>query len=209
MPRTRPRDLRVVEGELKVLEGRTEEIDTRRRFQKADLDSKRSLYDGMIDRGEERAGTGLLEHGRPAGREGARRPFRMELEKDKAKLDREESREGEAAGLRRRPQEREGAADARGGSRARVIEQKDALYGGPLHWYSKPMAFLRSLPGIDIMPPTKIQQLSLPELTINYNFKEVPRYDRCGTCHQGIDRIGYDKDAHGEEMPRCSGRTRS
>ena len=62
------------------------------------------------------------------------------------------------------------------------------------------MAFLRSLPGIDIMPPTKIQQLSLPELTINYNFKEVPRYDRCTTCHQGIDRIGYDKDAHGEEM---------
>ena len=50
------------------------------------------------------------------------------------------------------------------------------------------MAFLRSLPGIDIMPPTKIQQISLPELTINYNFKEVPRYDRCTTCHQGIDR---------------------
>jgi cbb3-type cytochrome oxidase cytochrome c subunit len=34
-------------------------------------------------------------------------------------------------------------------------------------------------------------------LTINYNFKEVPRYDRCATCHQGIDRIGYDKDADG------------
>ena len=26
------------------------------RFKKAELDSKRSLYDGMIDRGEERAG---------------------------------------------------------------------------------------------------------------------------------------------------------
>ena len=62
------------------------------------------------------------------------------------------------------------------------------------------MAFLRSIPGIDIMPPTKIQQISLPELTINYNFKEVPRYDRCATCHQGIDRIGYDKDADGKAM---------
>ena len=59
------------------------------------------------------------------------------------------------------------------------------------------MAFLRGLPGIDLMPPTKIQQISLPELTINYNFKEVPRYDRCTTCHQGIDRLGYDKDADG------------
>ena len=50
------------------------------------------------------------------------------------------------------------------------------------------------------MPPTKIQQISLPELTINYNFKEVPRYDRCTTCHQGIDRLGYDKDADGKPM---------
>ena len=50
-------------------------------------------------------------------------------------------------------------------------------------------------------PPTKIQQISLPDLTINYNFKEVPRYDRCTTCHQGIDQIGYDKDASGKPMP--------
>ena len=83
----------------------------------------------------------------------------------------------------------------------RTIEQKDALHGGPLHWYSGPMAFIRSLPGFDMMPPTKIQQISLPELTINYNFKEVPRYDRCMTCHQGIDRIGYDKTADGGKMP--------
>ena len=82
-----------------------------------------------------------------------------------------------------------------------LIAQKDALYGGPLNWYSAPMAFLRSLPGIDIAPPTKIQQISLPDLTINYNFKEVPRYDRCQTCHQGIDRTGYEKDAAGKDMP--------
>ena len=62
------------------------------------------------------------------------------------------------------------------------------------------MAFFRSLPGIDLMPPTKIQQISLPELTINYNFKEVPRYDRCTTCHQGIDRLGYEKAADGQPM---------
>ncbi len=65
------------------------------------------------------------------------------------------------------------------------------------------MAFFRGLPGIDLMPPTKIQQISLPELTINYNFKEVPRYDRCTTCHQGIDKLGYDTPPPGvEKMPR-------
>ena len=83
---------------------------------------------------------------------------------------------------------------------ARVIEQKDALYGGPLHWYSQ-------ADGVSAQPPRHRHHAAdqdpaaqPPELTINYNFKEVPRYDRCATCHQGIDRIGYDKDAHGEEM---------
>ena len=80
----------------------------------------------------------------------------------------------------------------------RLIEQKDELYGLG-GWWAGANAFLRDLPGIDIMPPTKIQQISLPELSINYNFKEVPRYDRCQTCHQGIERPGYDKDAKGDD----------
>src|SRR5439155_776511 len=55
----------------------------------------------------------------------------------------------------------------------RLIEQKDAQYFGLLAWF-------RSLPLMDFAaPPAKIQQISLPDLTINYNFKEVPRYDRC------------------------------
>ena len=91
---------------------------------------------------------------------------------------------------------------------ARVIEQKDALYGGPLHWWSQPMAFMRSLPGFDIMPPTKIQQLSLPELTINYNFKEVPRYDRCATCHQGSTASVTTRMPTVKRWRRFSSRTR-
>ena len=40
--------------------GTTERLDTQRRFKKAELDSKRSLYDGMIDRGEEREARAYL-----------------------------------------------------------------------------------------------------------------------------------------------------
>ncbi len=47
-------------------------------------------------------------------------------------------------------------------------------------------------------PPVKIQQITLPELKINYNFKDVPRFDRCTTCHLGIDRVGYDVMADGK-----------
>jgi cbb3-type cytochrome oxidase cytochrome c subunit len=197
----RARDLRTIDGELKLLEGKTEDVDTRRRFQKAALDSKRSLYDGMIDRGEEREARAYLS----ADVQQAERELNdlsLNLEDVKAKLSSKKAEKEKLLGfvddLKKEKERLTREADRV----ARVIEQKDALYGGPLHWYSKPMAFLRSLPGIDIMPPTKIQQLSLPELTINYNFKEVPRYDRCMTCHQGIDRGDYDKDAHDQEMTK-------
>ncbi len=33
-----------------------------------------------------------------------------------------------------------------------------------------------------------VAQIWLPELTINYNFRQVARSDRCITCHQGIDK---------------------
>src|SRR5207244_2705654 len=44
--------------------------------------------------------------------------------------------------------------------------------------------WIRTLPIIEAFsPPTKIQQFTLEEYPINYNFKYVTRYDRCTTCH--------------------------
>ena len=34
-----------------------------------------------------------------------------------------------------------------------------------------------------------VEQIWLPELTIDYNFQDVARFDRCITCHQGIDQV--------------------
>ena len=134
------------------------------------------------------AGTSLSFDGRGADRARARATFRRSSKTAQAELKGQEGREREAAGQRRRARKGEGTAHARG----RPREAGDRTERRSLRWpaalVQQPMAFLRSLPGIDLVPPTKIQQLSLPELTINYNFKEVPRYDRCQTCHQGIDR---------------------
>jgi mono/diheme cytochrome c family protein/cbb3-type cytochrome oxidase cytochrome c subunit len=54
----------------------------------------------------------------------------------------------------------------------------------------------RALPILDAFEsPTKIKQVWLPDLTIEYgSFKEVPRYDRCVSCHLGIDRANYDPE---------------
>jgi cytochrome c2 len=43
------------------------------------------------------------------------------------------------------------------------------------------------LTGLRPQPPA-IEQIWLPELTIDYHFRRVARSDRCTTCHQGIDK---------------------
>ena len=53
---------------------------------------------------------------------------------------------------------------------------------------------IRTLPIVDgFATPTKINQIVLNELPIDYSFKQVPRYDRCMTCHLGIDRGMFEK----------------
>jgi len=48
---------------------------------------------------------------------------------------------------------------------------------------------LLGLPFIDAFGrPLAIDQIWLPELTIDYNFRDVGRFDRCVTCHQAIAR---------------------
>jgi len=37
--------------------------------------------------------------------------------------------------------------------------------------------------------PLTVDQIWLPDLTIDYNFRQVARFDRCATCHQGIDKL--------------------
>ncbi len=56
---------------------------------------------------------------------------------------------------------------------------------------------IRTLPVIDAFAsPTRINQISLNDLTIEYGtFKEVPRYDRCTSCHLGIDRAMFSPDS--------------
>lgn len=45
------------------------------------------------------------------------------------------------------------------------------------------------LPIIDAFGrPLKIDNLWLPQLTFNNNFRDVARFDRCTTCHQGIEK---------------------
>ncbi len=176
--------------EIKSIEGQFADLDTKKRFQKAELDSLRSLYDGMIDRGEDAAARRYIQSTIvPA--EKALNEFTVAYQ---AKSNEFESAKKELKAL-------EGNVDVLVKEKDRLeldvnrvkrtLADKDKVYGeGSI--INKMAAVIRGLPGLDVAaPPQRIQQISLPELTINYNFKEVPRYDRCTTCHQAMDKLGY------------------
>ncbi|GIW86769.1 MAG: hypothetical protein KatS3mg108_1093 [Isosphaeraceae bacterium] len=299
LSRERRRELKDLEARIKRIEGQFQQLDTRRRFKKAELDSYRSLYDGMIDRNERRQAAryitstieptereyaeisrayetvqrqlaearlrqGLLTSRNvevsadpPPGSLAALAGFRagdvMTVEQFEtfrkqlieiltgrapAGMIRVNLIRGDAENVPLRfevrpipepsqpadddaawmafalsvtPQTAEVLAKKREDLTrdrdriVRTLEQKEKLYGegqGLAGLRNRLFALIRDLPLLDMAaPPTKIQQISLPELTINYNFKDVPRYDRCTTCHQGIDRVGFETAADGQPMP--------
>jgi mono/diheme cytochrome c family protein len=56
--------------------------------------------------------------------------------------------------------------------------------------------WVRTLPIIDgFASPLKIQQFTIEDIPIDYNFKYATRFDRCMSCHQGLDRPAYTREA--------------
>jgi hypothetical protein len=48
---------------------------------------------------------------------------------------------------------------------------------------------LLELPVLDAFNgPLRVDQIWLPQLTLNNNFRDVARFDRCITCHKGMDK---------------------
>ncbi len=185
---------------LKTVQGKYEQLDTDRKFKKAELDSQRSLYDGMIERGE-MAGARTYMETTVAATEEQLRAITDAYERSKAALAVEQSK---LEGLRGNVAELEKEKERlnREVARAEKVATDAGQRYGEGNFVNRAFAWMRDLPLMDVAAPAvKINQISLPELTINYNFKEVPRYDRCTTCHLGIDKLGYEVDAEGKPMP--------
>lgn len=69
--------------------------------------------------------------------------------------------------------------------RANLVQLEKAREERSVNFWKRALA----LPIIDAFGrPLKIEQIWLPYLTLNNNFKDVARFDRCTTCHQAIDR---------------------
>ena len=85
------------------------------------------------------------------------------------------------------------------GEETRLRKVLDSVAPGPAKDY-----FLNA-PLLDFLAPTiKIQQLILPNIVDDVNFKTVSKMDRCMTCHLSIDRKGYRSTrSRSRRIPTC------
>jgi len=71
---------------------------------------------------------------------------------------------------------------------ARVKNLEETLHAHT-DWKYEFVHAIQEMPILDgFSPRLQIQQIWLPKLTLNNNFKDVARFDRCITCHQQIDK---------------------
>ncbi len=58
---------------------------------------------------------------------------------------------------------------------------------------TNPVFLIRNMPFLDFMDPTiKVEQVVLDNITDDRYFQQVPKVDRCMTCHVFIDKAGYE-----------------
>ena len=132
---SRAAEISKLDNDLDKLGGTVDLLDMQKRFKKADLDSKRSLYDGMVNRGEEpQARTYLTSVVFATERE--LNDLSDKLEKAQGTLKTAKDRKEALLGFVDKLEEDKKKMTREADNVARTIEQKDALYGGPEHWYS-------------------------------------------------------------------------
>jgi cytochrome c2 len=146
------------------------------KFKKADLDVRRSEFDiavrderpqPVIDAAQKAVRDQELEVDRATRLMQAANTYRHNLERIVADITKQET-------LAKK------ARDDHDSTLERLQTQEQEQYAS---WGER----ILELPIIDAFGrPLKVDQIWLPKLTINYNFRDVARFDRCTTCHQGI-----------------------
>ncbi len=184
-----------VQSDERKLTAKREVADTNYRKKKAEFDSKMSygdLWTERINKAGSKAEIEKLRKELVAKREDVGNVF-DQLAKARAELDDAEK------------EYKEKVTDKVAGPEKKLSDAEDDLKRttGVFDRFAKTTAQkrwglsdrFRELPIIDAFnSPVRIQQTKLNDLTIDYGgFRDVPRFDRCATCHLGIDRPTFDR----------------
>ncbi len=148
------------------------------RFRRADLDEIRSSYESAVGQGLPQTKLEALQREVDAAKQDV---ARLTARKEDAALH-HDALSGLVAKL---TAEEDQALRALAEHRAKIDRMRQTLRRQTSSWGKKVL----SLPLIDALgSPLSVDQVWLPELTIDYNFAQVARFDRCTTCHVGIDK---------------------
>ncbi|MSR64835.1 MAG: c-type cytochrome [Verrucomicrobiae bacterium] len=174
-----------LEKEADIFRVKFEKQDTLFKFRKADLDAQKYKYDVAFEE--------LRDH---PGDEKARTQF----DEEKQKLD---ANKKVVADLERGAQEKEGLYKAKLAEIDQIVGTRNALEKERKLLLSKRDLMAKryrmltdpviqnvvNAPMIEVAEPTiRVKQIELSDHLFNVNFTEVPRIDRCISCHVGIDK---------------------
>ena len=194
----RASEIRQLDRELDKQGGKVQLLDMQRRFKKAELDSKRSLYDGMIERNDE-AGARAYLATVVSGAERELDDLSKELETAEKERNATEAQKDELLNHMDEPQEGAGAADARGrpggaGDRAEgrplrrprpLVQRADGLLPQPAR--RRPDAAHQDPAD---QPPRADDQLQLQGSAPLRPLHDLPPGDRPDRLRQGCRRQG-------------------
>jgi mono/diheme cytochrome c family protein len=167
------------------LQPEKEKLDARYQDIKASLDSVKSFYDIEVD-----------EHGLTKKAEG----YQKEAEELQRKLAEAQSakddKDQEIKYKRNQADKLEKPLVDALAAMKKVTDQFDTQVNTAINKRWGIGDAIRNLPIIDgFAAPIKIHQYTIDTIPIDYNFKYATRFDRCTTCHEGIDRPAYTKTA--------------
>jgi hypothetical protein len=179
-------DLDQIEKDMQALRAPQIRSDERARTIKADLDSFRSFYDIEVQR-----------HGPNSAKAQRYRQDIDVLTQRLAKANTEfEKIKAQMQGLLHKKDQLEKPVSLAKAKVKKLSEDLDIQLKNAKDKRWRFSDTFRALPIIEAFnSPERIQQFTLTDLPIDYNFKYVTRFDRCTTCHLGIDRPAYDKAA--------------
>lgn len=160
--------------------------ETRRATIKADLDSKSSFYNGARERGETEAAEKYANEVQE---------LRTQLGVVTEEVEDLQRQYDSAAAEYDISSKEKDVKEAEGKHKLLLADfDRFAKMASQKKWRGWKEGLL-SLPVIDgFASPLKIQQYTLDDLPIDYSFKYVTRFDRCTTCHLGLEKTGYDKE---------------
>lgn len=174
------------------------DLETRYANKKADFDSLMSFFNIEVDQHGPNSSAARDYVNEMAGIKASMDALKLDIENGQAMIDQAFANEYpvtvDGQEVKISPKDAEAQVSAAEDAHKKLTEEFDRFLKATAQkeWTWKDT--FRELPVIDgFASPVKIQQYTLDELPIDYSFKFVTRYDRCTTCHLGLEKSNYDK----------------